>query len=208
MKKALLTAAILTTIATTGASAGDMKTLNETVDVDKGQKLNFSLPVGSFDLETCNCNEVSIKVKVEPSNDGWSLFSSKSVDDVELSIKERRGGLSFEVDKDETKQKWVVTVPQSSALNIEVGVGHIELHEFNNDLNAEVGVGHIEVELADDNYDRINAKTGVGDSAIKHLKGEIKNKRSMVSDSAKYYGDGQYNMDIEVGVGDIKVYGK
>lgn len=207
MKKALFTTALLATFASSSVLAKDVKTIVKNLDVDNGQRLSFSVPVGSLDIQTCNCNEVSMKIKVEAKDSDWSLFSSKDVDDAELSIRERRGGLSFKVDKDDTKQKWVVTLPASSALNVEVGVGHVEIDEFNNDLKADVGVGHINVELEGTDFDRISAETGVGDASIRSLPGDVKHKRAMVSATSRYSGDGKYNLEVEVGVGDIKIRG-
>lgn len=208
MKKAFITTALLATFASSAVMAKDIKTIEKTLDVDNGQTLSFNVAVGSLEIETCKCNEVSLKIKVEPSDGNWSLFSSKDVDDAELTVNQRSSGLRFEVDEKDTKQKWTVTVPHSSALNIEVGVGHVEVQDFENDLDAEVGVGHISVDLSGEDFDSIKIDTGVGDAAISSLEGKVKNKRAMVSDSARYSGNGKYNINLDVGVGDANVNGK
>jgi hypothetical protein len=206
MKKVLATFALLSTVAATSAFAKDVKHISKTVKVDEGQAISLNVPVGSLKVETCTCNEVTLDIRVESSEGSWSIFSSGGdVDNAELSIRERRSSMIFEVDEDDTKQKWTVTVPVSSALNIEMGVGEVDVNDLNNDLNAEVGVGSINVDLQGDDYRRIDLESGVGDTSIKGFGDKVTTKRSIVSSSAKYRGDGEYSVTVEVGVGEADI---
>jgi hypothetical protein len=204
MKKSLVAFALCSALATGTALADDVKTLRKTVEVEKGQKISFNVPVGSLKVETCDCNEVTVKVKVEPSDGSWNIFSSGNVEDAELSVRQRGNGISFEVDEDDTKQKWRVTMPASSALNIDVGVGQVDVNDFNNSLRAEVGVGQITVDVEGENFDDIKVESGVGDASIRGFSG-VDKARAMVSSSAHYRGDGDYSIDVEVGVGEASV---
>lgn len=205
MKKSLIALALFTTLASSTAMAKDIKRINKTIEVEEGQKISLNVPVGSLDVQTCDCNEITIKVTVEPSDSKWGIFGSGAdVDDAELKVRERRGGLSFEVDEDDTKQKWKVTMPASSALDIDMGVGSVDVEDLSNSLNAEVGVGQISVDLSDDNYQDIELESGVGDTSIDGFSG-VKTKRSVVSSEAHYRGDGDHSINIEIGVGEADV---
>jgi hypothetical protein len=204
MKKSLVAFALLSTLATTSALAKDVKHITKTVDVDNGQKISLHVPVGSLDVEICDCNEITIKVKVEAGDSSWSLFSSGNVDDAELSVRHRNNSLKFEIDEDDTKQKWQVTMPASSALNIDIGVGEVDVQGFHNDLTADVGVGQITVSLEGKNYDDIKVESGVGDASIRGFN-DVDKERSIVSSSAHYRGDGKFAIDVEVGVGEVTI---
>ncbi|NQZ07177.1 MAG: hypothetical protein HRT35_08445 [Algicola sp.] len=205
MKKSLVALALFTTLASSTVMAKDVKRISKTMDVEQGQKISLNVPVGSLDVQTCDCNEITIKVTVEPSNNKWGFFSSGAdVDNAELKIRERSSGLSFEIDEDDTKQKWKVTLPASSALDIDMGVGSVDVEDLSNSLNAEVGVGQISVDLSGDNYQRIELESGVGDTSIDGFSG-VKTKRSVVSSEASFRGDGEYSISIEVGVGSADV---
>lgn len=184
--------------------AKDSKLIKETIDIDKGHHVVVAVPVGSLEVETCACNEMSISVRVEPSNDGW-FSSGKNVEDAELSIKRSQDEISFEVDMEKTKQKWRVTVPQSSAMDVEMGVGAVNIYNFDNSLNAEVGVGEVEVEVQQDNYQSIRLETGVGETKIRGMNGDTKTKRAVVSSKTRYSGNGDHDIRIEVGVGGAAV---
>ncbi len=206
MNKTLIALATLAAFST-GAVAKDSKIIEKNLAVESGKTLRFTIAVGSLTLETCQCDEVSMRIKVESSEGSWSLFSSKDVDDAELNVRDRSGGIYFEVEEEDTKQQWVVTVPEKSGITVEMGVGEVEIDDFNNDLDAEIGVGELTVNLASQDYDSIRLETGVGNAKIRSMTGDISNNRAMVSDSVSYSGDGKYAIKAEIGVGDIQVRG-
>lgn len=200
------TFALLSAIIATSAVAKDSKQINKTMDIAQGQKIALDAGVGTLTIETCQCNEIELQISIE-EQDGWSLFGSTDVDSVELKIKERNNRISFIIDDDDIKQKWKVTLPASSALAIELGVGEVEINNFSNDLTAEVGVGSIDVELNSDNYRDIELGSGVGETSVSGLKGQVKSKRAVVSSSTRYHGEGEHSISIEVGVGEASVGG-
>jgi hypothetical protein len=205
MKKSLIALALFTTLASSAVMAKDIKRISKTMEVEAGQKISLNVSVGSLDVQTCDCNEITIKVTVEPSDGKRGIFSkSADVDDAELKVRERSSSLSFEIDEEDTKQKWKVTVPATSALDINMDVGSVDIEDLSNSLNAEVGVGQISVDLADDNYQDIELESGVGDTSIDGFSG-VKTTRSVVSSEAHYRGDGEYSINIEIGVGEADV---
>lgn len=201
MKKSLATFALLSTVIATSAMAKDSKNISKTVDINEGQQISIKVPVGSLKIETCDCNKIELEIKVEESEGSWSLFSSSSIEDAQLDVKNRHNRVTFEVDEDHSKQTWTVRLPAASALNIEMGVGEVHINDFNNDLNAEVGVGDIEVDINNDNYQAIKLESGVGSTSIAGMSGDVDTERSIVSSSTSYHGNGKYAMDIDVGVG-------
>ena len=204
MKKPLVAFALLSTLAASSAFAKDVKHITKTVEVQSGQKISLNVAVGSLDIETCNCNEVTLKIKVEQGESNWSIFGSGNVDDAKLTVRNRNSGLKFEVDEDDTKQKWTVTVPATSALNIDMGVGEVKVEDFNNSMNADVGVGHIIVSLEGKDFDNIKVDSGVGDATIRGFD-DVDKDRAMVSASARYSGQGKHAINIDVGVGEATI---
>ena len=88
---------------------------------------------------------------------------------------------------------------------LELGVGDIEVDNFANSAAIDVGVGAVRISSALDDYQSITLDSGVGDTKISGMKNDPKHTRKMVSSTTKYRGDGQYSINVEVGVGDIKV---
>lgn len=179
--------------------------IKETIDVQNGQAVSFNVPVGSLKIETCDCDQISVKVKVESKDSDWSFFSSGDVDNADLKVKHRNNTVKLSIDEDDTKQKWTVTMPAQSALKVDLGVGEVKVHEFNQSIDAEVGVGSIRVNVASQNYDSILLESGVGDTGIHGFDGKANTSRAMVSSKTRYRGEGEYSINIDVGVGDARV---
>ena len=199
-----VTSLLLSAVAAAPAMAKDVKHINKTLDVEQGKQIELSVPVGSLNVNTCDCSEITLDITIEPS-DGWSLFGKTDVSELELGIKDRSSRLSFEINEDDVKQTWTVTLPASSPLAIEMGVGDVEITELNNDLNADVGVGSIDIATSADDYRLITLQSGVGDTSIRGFNGDVNEKRSIVSSNTSYHGKGRFDIDIEVGVGEVDI---
>ena len=201
----LITVATFAALTSTSAMAKDSKTITKTLDIDSGQKISFNVPVGSLKIKTCQCDELSLKVVVEPKDSDWNFFSSSNVDDAQLSVQQQSGGMKLAINDEDTKQKWTVTVPHQSALDIELGVGEVDIRNFGNSLDADVGVGSIDVDVNEQNYQVIDLETGVGNTDVDGFDRNPKTKRAMVSSSTRYRSEGDHHIYVDVGVGDAGV---
>lgn len=203
MKVNLLIAALLTI--STATIAADKHEINKTFAVNNTQNLEIDFPVGSIVINHHDSNEIIVNIELEAkNNDSW--FSSDiDLSTISLDEKQTNNELDLEIDHDDIEQTWRVTLPQSLSLDIELGVGSVEINQFANSANVDVGVGSVEINTLLDDYKRIKLDTGVGDSSIKGLKNSGEQQRSIVSSKSDYRGNGQYSIDVEVGVGDIKV---
>ena len=210
MKKSLATFALLSTVLSTfistSAVAKDNKHISKTMDINEGQKISINVPVGSLKVDVCECDTIELSVTVESSSNSWNIFSSNGdVDDAELKIKQRSNSIAFEIDEENTKQKWQVTLPASSPLAFEIGVGEVRVNDLNNDLKADIGVGEANIHLSDNNFQQIELDSGVGDTSIRGFKGEVDSHRAVVSSSASYHGNGEHSISVDVGVGEVNV---
>ena len=146
-----------------------------------------------------------VTVRIEPKNDkGW-FGSEVDLSDIELSHSQSAGSLNLKLDNDDIQQSWYVKMPKSMAIDVELGVGDIEINDASNSVDIELGVGAVRIDSALDDYKRIELDTGVGDTKIRGLKNDANTSRKVVSSHSSYRGNGQYAIDVEVGVGDIKV---
>jgi len=96
-------------------------------------------------------------------------------------------------------------MPTKLALDIELGVGEIQIEDFSNELTVELGVGSVQVDVNDTDYRSIHLSAGVGDSSIRGFPNNSDNERSFISADSYYHGSGDLEIEIEVGVGDVRV---
>ncbi|WP_281547190.1 DUF4097 family beta strand repeat-containing protein [Pseudoalteromonas sp. PAR1] len=205
MKKLLYVAAIGLALTTTYAMAKDSRELNHNFAVSGASQLEIDFPVGSLEVENYDGSEVVVTVRIEPKNDkGW-FGSEVDLSDIELSHSQSAGSLNLKLDNDDIQQSWYVKMPKSMAIDVELGVGDIEINDASNSVDIELGVGAVRIDSALDDYKRIELDTGVGDTKIRGLKNDANTSRKVVSSHSSYRGNGKYAIDVEVGVGDIKV---
>ena len=203
----LFTLATLCTLTSTAAFAKDSKTINQTIDVTQGQMIRLDVPVGTIRIDTCQCDQISLQVKVEPKDSDWSFFSSSdvNVDEAQLDINTDSQGIKLSINEEDTKQKWTLTVPQMSALDVELGVGEVDVNAFNHSIEVDLGVGSVSVDVNRQNYSSIELETGVGDTGVHGFDGKVENSRAMVSSSSRYTSNGEHQITIDVGVGEAQV---
>ena len=204
MKKLALVTTLLAASISTDLYATDEKKITDSLIMNQGQNLEIDFPVGSIELIVVEGNELSIEVDIEGKDEGW-FSKNRDVSNVELEKRIRDNRISLEIDEDNLNQHWVVKVPKFAAIDIEVGVGSVEVEKLENSLDADVGVGSIFIDTARDDFKNIELSTGVGDTSLKGFSGEFDSTRNIVSSETRYSGNGQYSIEAEVGVGDIKV---
>ncbi|NMM40388.1 hypothetical protein [Pseudoalteromonas arctica] len=178
--------------------------LEHTFDVSAQQELMINVPVGSLELVTYKGNQVKVSIELKAKNDSW-FNDDVALEDITLSHKQNNDKLSLAIDNDDVQQTWIVSMPTTMAIDLELGVGDIEVNDFANSATIDVGVGAVQISSALDDYQSITLESGVGDTKISGMKNAPKHSRKIVSSESEYKGNGQYKINIEVGVGDIKV---
>jgi hypothetical protein len=201
MKKQLLCATIASLIACS-VYASDNKRINDSFNIATDSTIYLDVSVGEIDITTHDSDELTLEVVV--SEQDHHFFSSVDIDDAELDKDVRVSDVHLRVEMDNTQQKWRLTVPKTAHLNINLGVGEIDIDHVSRNIDLELGVGEADIRLEDDNYASIELESGVGSADIKGFKNS-RSHQAMVSEDASWHGDGKYTINAEVGVGDLDV---
>ena len=189
---------------TSSAFAQAEHKIEHTFAINAQQELAIEVPVGSLELKTTQGNQVTVSIELKAKNNG--IFSDDvKLEEITLHHEQSSDRLSLSIDEDDIQQTWLISMPETMAIDLELGVGDIEVDNFANSAAIDVGVGAVRISSALDDYQSITLDSGVGDTKISGMKNAPKHTRKMVSSTTKYRGDGQYSINVEVGVGDIKV---
>ena len=188
----------------TPALAASSKRIEHTIDASGLTHIDFEISVAELDIEVYDGSTIELDVSLRAQRN-WFLFGRRDVDDVELQINTDGDSLEVMLDEQNIEQEWRVRLPAHLAVSMEMGVGDIDIDDFANDLMLELGVGSVQVDVVDVDFDTIHLETGVGDSSLRGFDGGVDNERSIVGADSYYEGSGEYNIEIEVGVGDARV---
>ncbi len=192
----------LVTVSTAAFSAESERTLTSSYIVSSDTEIHLDATVGTVELSVTEGDTVGIELRVESDDDGW-FVSGGELDKV--IIKGERDGNRLEISAtpdDDMSQHWIVSVPRSRLLEIDLGVGQIEGDVPFNDLKVDLGVGDVSLNLAKGDYKQVEASVGVGDTSLKNF-GNTQEDRMIVTSESSYQGNGSVRVKVEVGVGDV-----
>jgi hypothetical protein len=184
--------------------ADSYKNITRTLNVDELDSLRIEFPVGELEVEIWDGESIELDIELK-SERSWLSWRRHKVDDIELEVSTSGGEVFLRIDADKLNQHWVVKMPAKLALGIDLGVGEIRINGLENNLAVELGVGEIEVVAATDNFDHINASVGVGDATLRGFGPDTGNKHSFVRADAHFEGRGDYQIEVELGVGEALI---
>ena len=212
-----------------GLSAAD-RVFKENLDIKGVETLSIESGVGDIDIiQEEELQNIRLEITLHPRRGG--LFSSlregeEQVRKAALEAKRSSNRLELSVsggEKDRRfEENWKIRMPAGLEMEIELGVGDLEINGLSADADIEIGVGDAKIFYGSGDLD---LETGVGDIAIEGLKSGIaaisaesgvgnvmmvagKKKikgEGMVGHSLSWSGDGQATMELESGVGDIEI---
>lgn len=209
LSSVMVVSAAFSSLAVTAASADTAKTLSKTLAYS-GQEVLLDMDIGSAKFIATDEQEIRIEVLVTPNESNWfSLWGGADVEDVELDVVDSSSEIELKVtEQDDVKQEWVVYLPRQAAVNLNVGIGQVEVSNMENNIDIDLGVGHAEInhEIL---YSSVSLESGVGEVEVNSQGQSVEVNRNFVMQSyhnEEQTGFGQLN--VNVGVGQIDVHHK
>ena len=210
--------------------AGSTRTLNGTVDATDLQTVRLDAGVGDVSVVAVDSlAEVILEVTLKPRRGGF--FSSmkkaqREVDEAELRMDVSKGVLRLEIETESDdrhfEETWTIELPARLAVDLDLGVGDVEVRGLAGTLTVDAGVGDVVAEAVSGNvtidvgvgdatvraaaadYGSVEGSGGVGDAKLT-VRGEKISSSGFVGKSAEWTGQGEHVIDISMGVGDAEV---
>jgi hypothetical protein len=187
------------------AAAASSKRIQQRIDAEDLVHVDFEISIAQMDIEVYDGDVLELDLVIEADRDWW-IFGRKDIDNVELEVDRNGEQLKLRLDDNDIQQEWVVRLPAHLAVSMDLGVGEVEFTDFANDLNLELGVGSMQLNVADNvDFESIHLNAGVGDTSVRGFDNGSDNERSFVGADSWYHGDGEFVVEVEVGVGDARV---
>lgn len=197
---------------TGGLGAAEMREVSSEFEVGEGQIIRIEIPVADIEIEAADRKSVQAELTLRCR---WQLDDCrKTLEEAELVSRTSSRRLVVEltgVTKWRSSQLDVdarLLVPRSAALEVEMGVGEVDILGVEKDLRVEVGVGEINVWIRRDKVGRVALDAGVGQVELTGEDHTAHERRPFFLGSEAHWqeGTGEARLDIEVGVGTISVW--
>jgi len=189
--------------ATLALADQDRLVLDYQFDIDDISEIEIDGSVGQMIFETGNPDEIRLVLEIEGDDGGW-FHRAKDVSDVELRSRIAGDRLILTQDEKKTNTVWRILMPEVTRTRVHLGVGEIRGEFGNTDLDIDMGVGEVDIQLPLDSAGDIDLSVGVGDIS---LQGgiDVDADRAMVSQDLRARGNGNRDLRVDLGVGDIDV---
>ena len=213
----LLLPAAVAAEATTETPAGAalfaevIEVLDNTIPVAMGHSVRVRFPVGELKISAAAVSEVhtALEVRCERLSEALCAKYSRRLRlegiDREGVVEVRLVGLpKWKLRK--LQLDGVVTVPSWAPLDVQVGIGDVDIYPGDRDLGVRMGIGDLTVHVPRERVHSVRAATRIGDAS---LRGAIDRagKRRMLLGARLNWTEGEGEIDIALGlrIGDAKV---
>ncbi len=210
---ALLLPAALAAEAPTGVAhfADLIEVLDSSIPVATGRSVRVRFPVGELEIVAADVSEVNTELEVRCERLSEALCAKYS-QRLHLQGVDRDGVVEVRLTG---LPKWklrklqldgAVTVPTWAPLEVQVGVGDVDIYAGDRSLEVRMGIGDLTVHVPRDRVRSVRAATRIGDASLRgalHREGH----RRMLLGARVDWSEGQGAIDIALGlrIGDASV---
>ena len=212
MKKTalLLSAVLLSAVPASAAESEIVRAFHQQIPTAAADKVRLDFPVGEVTVEASDGSQIELDVKIACSNGSSRcedrakpvrLVYNTSGDQVTIEVKDWpkiSGAKGMHVIA-------TIKVPRSLGLDVELGVGELNVRGMEGDLTADLGVGEVNIRLPKQAIGSVNLDTGVGESSLIAAGRRYESAGLMTREVNWNKGTGRSAVSVDCGVGEIDV---
>jgi hypothetical protein len=182
------------------------------VPVTPGEPIRIEFGVGELEVEAIEDSELRAEVRLDCRDLDRATCLERGK---RLVIEPRRTASGLEVRMKGLSRRWLrkigvtgsVRVPRSSPLDIDIGIGDVDIVSGDEDLRVDMGIGDLSVEAPGERVGAVTVRTKIGDASLTTAGESRPGKRVMLVGARVRWQEGQGPSTIEVGlrIGDARV---
>lgn len=174
--------------------------------LDNINEVSINGGIGTMEVVHTDGKVLRVELELEGER-RFFMLNKRDVSEIEVEDHVRGDRLNLRLNEDDlnnVKAHWRVELPSVARTHINLGVGQITATFADTELELDVGVGAGDISLARSTVGRVETSAGVG-SAVLYGANDTVSKRAIVSEQTYGYGNGHHRMELNVGVGEMKV---
>lgn len=210
MKLALTLATLGALAVATQARAVLLETDAHTYPVTAKHRIRIEFPVGELKVVPSDESHVRFDIKVRCR--GWSeTHCEELANRLILDSDDSGGTLHLRLHKFPGWNNHGMTVigqlsvPRGLALDVEMGVGDLDVSGIEGDIDVELGVGAADIRASRSQASHVSVNTGIGDAEIRGGGSGTRSRGFIGSHAVWSDGSGRSAVRLHVGVGDATV---
>ncbi len=191
------------------AAAGEGREIRRSFPASPGQAVRIDFTVGALRVEAGDGSEVQAELSARCR---WNTPRCRErLEEIDLAGRARPSRLHIEVtglavwQKTDLELEARFVVPRGLPLEIDMGVGELEVSGFEADVWVDLGVGEAEISLPAAKVASVTVDVGVGEATLHAPDSRLEGRRSRLLGSEVEWdeGKGSARVRVEVGVGEL-----
>lgn len=187
-----------------------VRQVEESFPLGVEETLRVDIPVAEVEIRGGGGEEVSVEMVIACKR--RTRGCEEDAERLRLEVDRRAASVKLSVDgyprgTDRAPDiELKIRMPASRAVDLELGVGSVEISGMEADLRLDVGVGSAEVEMPKSAVRSVHLDAGVGDVEMRPEPDDARTSGFMVGHELGWDGGpGEAQVRIEVGVGDAEL---
>lgn len=185
------------------AQADSKVTRQHTIPADDVQRLTVQSNVGAIEIKHHDKDEIYVELALEGGRTGF-FRRKQEVGNTDLTVSRDGNNLTLSFDEDGVNADWVIYTPQMDRVNLKLGVGNIRTESVEGALVISLGVGDVTVRTRASLVGHFEGDVGVGGITARGIENYTSSRR-IVAETSNGRNSGSYDVQVDVGVGDIKL---
>ncbi|UCE19112.1 MAG: hypothetical protein JSV84_01840 [Gemmatimonadota bacterium] len=188
-----------------------VRTLTKELSVEEAEWVFIELPIGELEVKGSGGNVLSFHLKVK-CEDRDSDKCRRAAEDIELEVDQHSDGIEIGIDHwPKFRNKGMslegfLEVPRQLVLEIDMGVGEVDISGMEDDIEIDIGVGEVSIEMNESEVRSVSLDAGVGDATLR-VGGRTIEGSGFIGHGLDWReGSGKAYIEIDCGVGSIDVY--
>jgi len=187
-----------------------VRTLEEQFEIAPSDALRLDVPVAQLEVRGTTGDEVRVEMDVTC---GVSSRCRERAEDLRLEVRDRSGAIEVRVEgyskngRQNPEIDIVVEVPAGRSLEIDLGVGTLDVASMEGDITISHGVGEVTVTMAEDAIHEVSLDVGVGDADIWPRRENVERSGFLFLGNELRWdgGPGRADVVVDLGVGEARV---
>lgn len=205
--RAIVIAAIAVACAVPALAAEERRVF--TVDQPAEGVTRLVIDAGVGEIEVIGADVAAVTGSIEVTNKKSNLRKRGLLEKLELDLRRAGSTLYLEIksadgDHHDWGEEWMLSVPRSLALSVDLGVGEITARDLAGGVQVDLGVGEVTIEGEHAAYGRIDADSGVGDVELRTPTGR-QHGNGFIGKELRAEGPGKATINVDVGVGEATI---
>ena len=210
MRYAALVVSLLLVLPTAGVG-GEVREIAGSFPIEEQNAIRIDIPVAEVEVQGIPGRSVEVEFTATCKRDH---HCKEVLEDLAFESHGSRNTLRIDFvgypkwGKGRVELEGIVRVPRNMEIEIELGVGELDIKELASDLRVELGVGEINAWVDKRQVRTITLDAGVGEAELYGAGTRVQGRRSMLVGSEVHWdeGQGEARVFLEVGVGEISVW--